>query len=511
MYDNEGCEGDDGTRQRVPSKNPEWKKPLVALNANDSKKIYGGDNDVGTTTEFGAFALESPLPNDEASADDKGPDFELSGFPWMKILTCVGLFLGMLFLSALTVLDYYTDVTVLMEIRDTKKSFERDRALVSEAKSAAGNLTQGLCSSTTPSPFASETECQCEDISCSCDGSLCNEYFNTSSNQLLNLDSDLSTSALCSNPSDVAQCHVCLCPGMTPYFSDAPSVQYLEAQYNNLSETVSKTLCKPFDTAEVANKGKCAGCKDIKYTLSSTYVAAWFFVVIPAVPTLILLVSNTQDRVDKLWRYCRGSWDIFTPDEKTWLFWLCSMTILVSMLEDIPQTVIGLIYLMSRFANHGSDCVANFVKQPLQLHDLTLDRSKNTIWGLLEKNQTVALSVLSTLMNVGVMGFMMLRVLVWYLTVKRSSQMDHAKRTVVIVFGLICGTIFILIIMTPYWGVLYNDGAEFLNMEHAQDVWMYLFFIGLGFWTCFCFSWCCVCCAVMSADGDAGDCECDCC
>merc|ERR1719419_1906368 len=124
------------------------------------------------------------------------------------------------------------------------------------------------------------------------------------------------------------------------------------------------------------------------------------------------------------------------------------------MLEDIPQTVIGLVFLMTKYASYGSDCVADFVRQPLQLHDLTLDRSENSIWGLLNKNRTVGLSVLSTLMNVGLMGFMMLRVLVWYLTKKRKSQMDNVIRTMTIVFGMICAGILIMIILTPYWGVL---------------------------------------------------------
>jgi len=511
MYDNEGYEGEGETRTRVPSKNPEWQQPA----ATTSKGIYGGPKALGTTSEFGAFALEAPLPGDEPTPKDKPRQLKSkqpgeAGSPWKKRCLWLALFLGMTLLTALTVLDYYTDVTVLMEIGDVRNSFKRDRALASTANSAAGNLTQGLCGTTTPSPFTSETECQCEDISCSCDGTLCEDYFNTSSTQLLNLDNDLSASTICSSPSDVAQCHVCTCSGMTAYSSGAPSVQYLEAQYNNLSEAESRTMCQPFRTADVTNRGKCSGCRDIKYTLGSTYTASWFFVIIPAIPTIVLLLSNTQDRIDKLWKYWHGNWDMFTPDEKTWLFWLTSMTILCSMLEDIPQTVIGLVFLMTKYASYGSDCVADFVRQPLQLHDLTLDRSENSIWGLLNKNRTVGLSVLSTILNVGLMGFMMLRMLVWYLRKRRDSQMDFAKRTMTIVFGIICGLLFIMIILTPYWGVLYNEGAEFLNMRHMEEVWMYLFFIGLGFWTCFCFSWCCVCCAVVGADGDAGDCDCGC-
>lgn len=513
----EGNEVEGETRERLPSKNPDYESPKVEVNskANNPKDVYGDANGLGTTSEFSPFALESTLPKEDFSSDDD-IGYGKPKNAWGKYCIWVTLFLGMLLLTGLTVLDYYSDVMVLLDIQSTKDKFSGNRDVVKDANSAAGNLTQGICSSTTPSNFTSETGCQCEDISCSCDGSLCNGYFNTSSDQLLNLDSDLPNSALCSSPSNVAQCHVCVCPGMTHYSSDAPSVQYLQAQYNNLTEIESRLFCEPLETAKVANTGSCSGCNNVKDTLKSTYLAAWFFVVIPAVPALILLVSNTQDRIDKLWKYAKGSWDIFTPDEKTWLFWLTSMTILVSLLEDIPQTVIGLVYLMGKFADHGADCVEDFVHEPLQLHELTIDRSENSIWGLLEKNETVALSVLSTLLNVGVMGFMMLRVLVWYLTKRRKSQMDNAMRALTLVFGLICGAIFIMIILTPYWGVLYQDGAEFLNMKHSEEVWMYLFFIGLGIWCCFCFSWCCICCAVISADGDAGDCcdggcGCDCC
>jgi len=361
-----------------------------------------------------------------------------------------------------------------------------------------------------PGPFPNEAaSCTCANQTCACDGSDCGDFNTTDASELVNYDSSLQGSALCSDAVNTPECRVCSCAGITNTNSGAPSVSYLKSVFDAKAPDDRRLYCNPETTASMANDQKCDGCTNVSGQLKAAHIASWIFVLLSAAPAFILFLANCRNRSTMVFSYWKGDMSIWSPQDKTWLFWVTAMSVLVCILEDIPQTIINLQFLMAKFSDHGVDCIDNFVNAPLVLHGLTIDRSADDLIGLMMENHSVGLSILSTVLNVLFVGFLLLRVVVWYMAKDTAGhQIENAIRATALVTGLLCAVVFLMVILTPYWGVLWADGSDFLNLGGSNDVFKILFFVGLGSWGVFCCGWFCICCASCAGDGDCG---CDCC
>lgn len=181
------------------------------------------------------------------------------------------------------------------------------------------------------------------------------------------------------------------------------------------------------------------------------------------------------------------------------------LAVLACMLEDVPQMSIGLWYLMVKTSEHGIDCVADFVREPTDLHLLTLDRSVDNIFGLLWKNPVVGMVVLTALFNSSAVGYMMIHVAI-HNTGKTLCEV------ISVIMKSICILVFIIIIMTPYSWALYQHGADFFMIESLKEYSKIFFFVGTVLWSGFCLVSCCGC---IFSGGVCEDCDfccgCDCC
>eukprot|EP01084_Bolivina_argentea_P300056 517277_1 len=321
----------------------------------------------------------------------------------------ISLVLGEILHSGLAIMDFVSDVLLLIAISDTQNSYDSYQQRIDDTIDSNQYNFEYCLPASIQSQWTTQTnsDCVCEDIGVYCDDTetivIEQTHYGNESNDTYadyGVFSEIAISSISCKPYLWAldyeyrhsftfsnwTCTRCECIGDLYSHSTSIALLKTDTEYAALYDD-NITYCNPYKLLE----------DNYNDNLNTIVIVCWTFVIVGGIIQCLAVCG----RALLTYIFIDGEKD-HAEDVAFFHFIRFGVGFFVSLLEDVPQTIVAMYYLQFLYVDNGYFCMQSFSEYP-RLKKMSIDPQESISVILLE-NPSIAFAVVSSIVMIAFNG-----------------------------------------------------------------------------------------------------------